>query len=98
MYGTRNQYAGNRLSLGIARQVLKRKLQGSRAGDQQNIQSELYRQPAVARKESDPNAVPGARGSADEFCRAARVCGLLGEVCPAINRKGSTAACQCREY
>ena len=37
-------------------------------------------QPAVSRKESDPNAVPGARGSADEFCRAAGDCGVLGEV------------------
>ena len=31
-------------------------------------------------KKSDPNAVPGARASADEFCRAARDCGVLGEV------------------
>jgi len=41
---------------------------------------ERYRQPAVSRKESDPNAVPGARPSADEFCRAAGDCGILGQV------------------
>ena len=58
-----------------------------RAGDQQNIQSELYRQPAVSRKESDPNAVPGARGSADEFCRAAGDCEFSAKYDPPLTER-----------